>query len=241
VYFTSLSKFVFETGLNIIDTTRRQKSYEYRMDKYLDRGFALMLPKGTLPRDKMMEKWKRVYFKTMSMDRSNEKDEDIIRGSFYPKFENVTSMYGGRNNSPYRFGESDKMCLTRLLDCMERKTPGNVCKRWKAGESIISHKFGFDSLSDALKKCLSPDRMNMTQLTRIFGAENAKTLAMQSLGSALINVAKLAKDIIATIPDELRSPPFKFTEVEPDINLFFTKAFLADAMTLADWATVVEK
>lgn len=44
IYFTSLSKFVYETGCNIIDTTRRSTSYEFRLQKYLDRGFNIIMP-----------------------------------------------------------------------------------------------------------------------------------------------------------------------------------------------------
>jgi hypothetical protein len=44
VYFTSLSKFCYENMCNIVDTTRRSPSYEYRLKKYFDRGFRIVLP-----------------------------------------------------------------------------------------------------------------------------------------------------------------------------------------------------
>ncbi|MEX0597980.1 MAG: hypothetical protein WD512_15935 [Candidatus Paceibacterota bacterium] len=44
LYFTSLSKFAFEYGLNIIDTTRRSTSYEWRLSKYMKRGFNIVIP-----------------------------------------------------------------------------------------------------------------------------------------------------------------------------------------------------
>ena len=44
VYFTSLSKFAFETGYNIIDTTRRSNTYESRLIKYFKRGFGIIMP-----------------------------------------------------------------------------------------------------------------------------------------------------------------------------------------------------
>lgn len=44
VYFTSLSKFAYEYGLNIVDTTRRSTSYEVRLSKYMKRGFNLVIP-----------------------------------------------------------------------------------------------------------------------------------------------------------------------------------------------------
>ena len=45
VYFTSLGKFCHEFSCNIIDTTRRSTTYEYRLDKYFNRGFNIVLPR----------------------------------------------------------------------------------------------------------------------------------------------------------------------------------------------------
>lgn len=44
IYFTSLSKFAYETGCNIIDTMRRSKSYEHRLQKYFRREFDIIMP-----------------------------------------------------------------------------------------------------------------------------------------------------------------------------------------------------
>ena len=44
VYFTSLSKFCYENMVNIYDGTRRSTSYEYRLQKYLNNGFKIVLP-----------------------------------------------------------------------------------------------------------------------------------------------------------------------------------------------------
>jgi len=45
VFFTTLGKFCYEHSCNIIDTTRRSTTYEYRLEKYFDRGFNIVLPK----------------------------------------------------------------------------------------------------------------------------------------------------------------------------------------------------
>ena len=45
IYFTTLGKFCHEYSCNIIDTTRRSTTYEYRLKKYFDRGFNIVLPK----------------------------------------------------------------------------------------------------------------------------------------------------------------------------------------------------
>ena len=44
VYFTSLSRFSYENQCNILDLTRRSTSYEYRLKKYFDQGFSIVLP-----------------------------------------------------------------------------------------------------------------------------------------------------------------------------------------------------
>jgi hypothetical protein len=45
VYLTTLSKFSYEYMCNIVDTTRRSTSYEFRLHKYFERGFKMILPK----------------------------------------------------------------------------------------------------------------------------------------------------------------------------------------------------
>jgi hypothetical protein len=44
VYFTTLSKFAYERGCNVVDTTRRSTTYEMRLEKYLRRNFSIIMP-----------------------------------------------------------------------------------------------------------------------------------------------------------------------------------------------------
>nr|QQV29318.1 hypothetical protein K-LCC10_0063 [Kaumoebavirus] len=44
IYFTTLSKFSYETSTNIVDTTRRSTTYESRLAKYFEKGFDIILP-----------------------------------------------------------------------------------------------------------------------------------------------------------------------------------------------------
>jgi hypothetical protein len=44
VFFTSLSKLSYEFMINVVDTTRRSTTYEARLEKYLRRGFQIVLP-----------------------------------------------------------------------------------------------------------------------------------------------------------------------------------------------------
>ena len=44
IHFTTLSTFAYAYRKNIVDTTRRSLNYEYRLLKYLGRGFEVILP-----------------------------------------------------------------------------------------------------------------------------------------------------------------------------------------------------
>lgn len=44
VVFTDLGRFAHEYGYNIVDTTRRSTTYEARLNKYMKRGFGIILP-----------------------------------------------------------------------------------------------------------------------------------------------------------------------------------------------------
>ena len=56
VLFTSLSRFSYTYGVNVIDTTRRSTSYEWRLSKYLSRGFGIVFPQLDL------DTVKQIYF-----------------------------------------------------------------------------------------------------------------------------------------------------------------------------------
>lgn len=44
VYLTTLGKYCHEYRCNVVDTTRRSTTYEYRLNKYFNRGFNIVLP-----------------------------------------------------------------------------------------------------------------------------------------------------------------------------------------------------
>lgn len=44
ILFTTLSKFSYEYGCNIVDNTRRSTTYERRLVKYFRRGFKIIMP-----------------------------------------------------------------------------------------------------------------------------------------------------------------------------------------------------
>jgi hypothetical protein len=48
VYFTSMGKFAYEYGFNIVMTDRISPTYEYRLKKYFKRGFGIILPNFNL-------------------------------------------------------------------------------------------------------------------------------------------------------------------------------------------------
>jgi hypothetical protein len=49
VYFTSIGKFAYQYGYNIIDLEKRSTSYEYRLRKYFARGFDIIMPQFQMP------------------------------------------------------------------------------------------------------------------------------------------------------------------------------------------------
>lgn len=57
VLFTTLSKFCYENMVNIFDGTRRSTTYEFRLVKYFDHGFNIVLPNLDI------KKLKTSYFK----------------------------------------------------------------------------------------------------------------------------------------------------------------------------------
>jgi hypothetical protein len=58
LYFTTLGKVAHERRLNVLDLTRRQISYEYRICKYLTRGFRFALPGFDFVKAWCHESWK---------------------------------------------------------------------------------------------------------------------------------------------------------------------------------------
>lgn len=54
IYFTTLSKFAYEYGCNIVDTTRRSTTYEKRLVKYNKRGFMIIMPKFNINNIKLL-------------------------------------------------------------------------------------------------------------------------------------------------------------------------------------------
>jgi len=90
VYFTTLGKFCHEHSCNIIDTTRRSTTYEYRLNKYFQRGFNIVLPRLDI------NKLRTTYFKYGETEicelphfifgYSNIVGNKIIVTEFYNKF-----------------------------------------------------------------------------------------------------------------------------------------------------------
>ena len=64
VIFTTLGRFAYEYGYNIIDTTRRSTTYEARLRKYFDRGFHIILP--NLKLDSLSRKNLRYSYKEVA-------------------------------------------------------------------------------------------------------------------------------------------------------------------------------
>jgi len=71
LYFTSMSKFTYETMCNIVSENHISLSYEFRLLKYLRNGFNIILPK--LDKSKIKGyRFKLPYLPEIIQDKSNE-------------------------------------------------------------------------------------------------------------------------------------------------------------------------
>lgn len=100
VYFTSLSKFSYENNCNIIDTTRRSSTYEKRLNKYLNRGFDILMPDFDMSKatTNMISRYglNEVLEFPNFVVIYDEVQQNIIqsKGFFFPKKDRVESDYG---------------------------------------------------------------------------------------------------------------------------------------------------
>ncbi len=76
--FSVLGKFAFEYCANIIDTTRRSKSYEHRIEKYLRRGFNVIMPNFDI--SKIDIEMKSITLNTMNINISKIDNMKICVG-----------------------------------------------------------------------------------------------------------------------------------------------------------------
>jgi hypothetical protein len=66
IVLTSLGKFCIKNRVNIVDTTRRSLSYEYRLSKYFQRGFAIVLPYLDIDKlEPLIEEQKQKHMKNL--------------------------------------------------------------------------------------------------------------------------------------------------------------------------------
>jgi len=123
VYLTTLSKFAYEYGCNIIDTTRRSTTYEKRLIKYFKRDFKIIMSHlniGKLRTDYFKYGMKevaqlpyfkfsysniignKIHFEKVFLDYSQNNsdygmediDEDSLYGLFYQNLSNLLSNTG---------------------------------------------------------------------------------------------------------------------------------------------------
>jgi len=59
IHFTKLSEYCIANAINVIDTTRRSKTYEFRLHKYFNKGFSIVFPEFDVKR---LEYNKEYYF-----------------------------------------------------------------------------------------------------------------------------------------------------------------------------------
>ncbi|AAV51140.1 hypothetical protein [Acanthamoeba castellanii mimivirus] len=120
VYFTTLGKYCHEYSCNVIDTTRRSTTYEYRLNKYFDRGFNIVVPKLDLSKLKTFNlKYGEVEICELPyfiFSYQNIIGNKIIVKKFYDKY-NIKSDYGLEPiNSTNLYYQSLKINIGNLIN-----------------------------------------------------------------------------------------------------------------------------
>jgi hypothetical protein len=100
-YFTTLSKFSYENMVNIIDTTRRSTSYEYRLIKYFNYGFDIVIP--NLDIECLPSETKRIKLKYLPFEYTKIEKNKITINTFDKIFNKISDydIFEPINNKSY--------------------------------------------------------------------------------------------------------------------------------------------
>jgi hypothetical protein len=93
IYMTPLAKFAYETGYNIISLDHESLSYEYRIFKYMKKGFGIILPNLNITNEIKLPRLPLLFLK--------EKNKLVFETNQYNEFMNnlkETSGYDDKND-----------------------------------------------------------------------------------------------------------------------------------------------
>ena len=184
VYLTSLGKFCQENSCNIVDSTRRSTTYEYRLEKYFARDFNIVLPcldisllrkdyfRLNLPEACMLPHFTFSY--------SDIRGNKIIVEDFYNKFSQTSdyeladineyncfnlNMNNIVNDVDYFYYTStditvDNSCAHDILKKMPRLSKGSII-----------------SFYEILKKELNNRKIDISKIKRYLPCENPAVIA----------------------------------------------------------------
>jgi hypothetical protein len=120
--FSSKGRFAFETGLNILDLTRRRNTYERRINKYGARGFGLVVPGFSLDKVKSYLRTGPHYTYTTE---SKFVDLCISNSKIY---EICVEVYNGMKYIPHVIYQYQ----SEVSELLELKPTDTQCKQYAA-------------------------------------------------------------------------------------------------------------
>ncbi|KAL0238374.1 hypothetical protein GEMRC1_012847 [Eukaryota sp. GEM-RC1] len=152
LYTTTLGKLSYTYMINIVDPSRRSTSYEYRLGKYLKRGFKIVLPNLDVKkmRNKIQEDsfFSGLPYLLLEFEESHGEGNNIVVENVESDSKvSVKSDYGLTNTVKPKDAEGNifdspkRNCLDELLPVLFQ----NV-------QSIVTGKLQFFSLSFPLEK-----------------------------------------------------------------------------------------
>lgn len=189
VYLTSLGKFCYEHSCNIIDTTRRSTTYEYRLEKYFNRGFNIVLPSlniAQLRKEYFQFRLDEVcilpYFVFSYSDIIGNK---IVVDQFYNKYSETSdykiedineynsfqmNLYNIVNDVDYFYYTSSSIDEIEILSKPPRLSKGSVV-----------------SFYEILRKDLNHSKIDVGKLKRYLPCESASVIAKNMIENTIPN------------------------------------------------------
>lgn len=189
VYLTSLGKFCYEHSCNIIDTTRRSTTYEYRLEKYFNRGFNIVLPSLNLSQLRkeyfqfhLNEACILPYFVFSYSDIIGNK---IVVNEFYNKYSETSdykledineynsfqmNLYNIVNDVDYFYYTSTLIDEIEILSKPPRLSKGSIV-----------------SFYEILRKELNHSKIDVGKLKRYLPCESASVIAKNMIENTIPN------------------------------------------------------
>jgi hypothetical protein len=247
VYFTSLGKFCHEYSCNVIDTTRRSTTYEYRLTKYFDRGFNIVMPGLDI------NLLKTDYFKYnidevcvlphLVFSYSNIIGNRVIVSRFHTQFKKLSDYDDESQSFDIVYYQSFQNNIRNLLRDSNHFV--YVSSKIAADDfNILNHRFNISpgyitTLYDDIRKKLTSSNVNIKSLKVFFPPNIFKKIITKiidhddDLLQYLDSVIAEQKDLIMKKIEDL--PEYRTTWLSQDPGTQISGSFNPIIENEADW------